>query len=277
MSSNSQWPETSQAAPAPPPEAQIVADGGADARPAEDPPFSGWDVTLIAFLMFIVPVLILEPLAVLCVHKIVYPQLTITQVALKPWMVLGPQFFWSVVMALYLFNFTQRRFHRPLLDVISWNWPKAGWFRLVGISAATLIMLQALERVLPLPKKGPFDQFFKQPADAYAFAFLAIAIAPFMEELFFRGFLYPVLARRLGMALAVFFTALPFALIHAFEYKAWAPVLIVFLVGVVLTLVRAKQHSVGASFVVHSIYNGVPVLAVVIASRGFQHLDKLAQ
>jgi hypothetical protein len=34
---------------------------------------------------------------------------------------------------------------------------------------------------------------------------------------------------------------------------------------------------VGASFVVHSIYNGVPVIAVVIASRGFQHLEKLAQ
>jgi membrane protease YdiL (CAAX protease family) len=275
MSSNPEWPGTSQDIVPPPPVPPVITNESA--KPAEDPPFSGWDVTLIAFLMFIAPVLILEPIAVLTVQKIFYRQLTITQVALKPWMVLGPQFFWSIVMVVYLVDFMQRRFHRSLLDAISWNWPKAAWLRLVGISAATLIFLQALERILPLPKKSPFDQFFKQPADAYAFAFLAIAIAPFTEELFFRGLLYPVLARRIGVAMAVLLTALPFALIHAFEYKAWAPVLIVFLVGVVLTLVRAKLHSVGASFVVHSIYNGVPVIAVVIASHGFQHLEKLAQ
>jgi membrane protease YdiL (CAAX protease family) len=98
-----------------------------------------------------------------------------------------------------------------------------------------------------------------------------------MEELFFRGFLYPVLARRLGVGVGVVLTASTFAFIHVFEYKAWGPVLIIFLVGVVLTLVRAKMKSVGASFIVHSIYNGVPVIAAIIASHGFRHLEKLAQ
>jgi membrane protease YdiL (CAAX protease family) len=96
-----------------------------------------------------------------------------------------------------------------------------------------------------------------------------------MEELFFRGFLYPVLARRFGFIMAVLLTALPFACIHIIEYKAWAPVLIVFLVGVVLTVVRAKRQSVASSFIVHSIYNGIPVLATIIASGGYRHLEKL--
>jgi membrane protease YdiL (CAAX protease family) len=95
--------------------------------------------------------------------------------------------------------------------------------------------------------------------------------------LFFRGFLYPVLARRLGVSAGVLLTALPFALIHTPEYKAWGPVLIIFIVGMVLTLVRAKMKSVAAGFIVHSVYNGVPVIAAVIASHGFQHLEKLAQ
>jgi uncharacterized protein len=54
-------------------------------------------------------------------------------------------------------------------------------------------------------------------------------------------------------------------------------VLIIFLVGVILTLVRAKMKSVGASFIVHAIYNAVPVIAAIIASHGFQHLERLAQ
>jgi hypothetical protein len=141
----------------------------------------------------------------------------------------------------------------------------------------TLLALQGLERLLPIPKTSPFDQFFDRPLDAYAFAFLAIAFAPFMEELFFRGFLYPVLARRVGVAAGVLLTAAIFASVHVFEYKAWGPVLIIFLVGIVLTLVRAKMKSVGASFIVHSVYNGVPVVAAIIASHGFTHLEKLAQ
>jgi membrane protease YdiL (CAAX protease family) len=174
-----------------------------------------------------------------------------------------------------MIGYVEGRFHQGFWSAIRWNWPRRGWLSLIAIGIATLIVLQIMAHFLPLPKKSPFDQFFKRPSDAYIFALLAISFAPFMEELFFRGFLYPVLARRMGMSLAVLFTALPFALIHAFEYKAWVPVLIVFMVGVVVTLVRAKRQSVAASFVVHAIYNGIPIVASFLRSDGFRHLDKI--
>jgi uncharacterized protein len=243
--------------------------------PGENPPFSGWDVTKIGLLMFMVPLLI-EPFVVVGAQKILYPPLSIPDVAHKPWVILGPQFVWFAVVAVYLVLSAKRRFRQTLWRAIQWNWPQQGWISLVGIGIATLVLLQALEHVLPMPKKSPFDDFFRRPIDAYAFAILAIAFGPFMEELFFRGFLYPVLARRLGVFMGILLTALPFAFIHIIEYKSWVPVFIVFLVGVVLTLVRAKRHSVASSFIVHAIYNGVPILATIIVSGGFRHLEKLA-
>jgi len=48
-------------------------------------------------------------------------------------------------------------------------------------------------------------------------------------------------------------------------------------VGVVLTVVRARQNSVASSFIVHAVYNGVQMGLAFVATRGFQHLDKLAQ
>jgi len=246
------------------------------APPVEDPPFGGIEVLQIGLLMFLVP-MVAAPFVVVLVQKFLFPHLSFAQVALKPWVLLAPQFIWFAVVALFLLDYTRAKFHQSLWQAVRWNWPRHRWPVLVGIGFLTLIALQGLERLLPLPKNSPFDQFFNRPLDAYAFAFLAIAFAPFMEELFFRGFLYPVLARRLGVSAGVMLTALPFALIHEPEYKAWGPVLIIFLVGVVLTLVRAKMKSVGASFIVHAIYNGVPVIAAVIASHGFQHLEKLAQ
>jgi hypothetical protein len=41
--------------------------------------------------------------------------------------------------------------------------------------------------------------------------------------------------------------------------------------------VRAWQHSVASSFIVHAVYNGVQMGLAFVATRGFQHLDKLAQ
>ena len=96
-----------------------------------------------------------------------------------------------------------------------------------------------------------------------------------MEELFFRGFMYPVLARRTGAALAVALTALPFGLIHLPQY-GWAsgPALMIVLVGVVCGVVRAVMRSVGASVLVHVGYNGMQMLIALVATRGFQHMEK---
>lgn len=273
MAANSGWngPEQDNSPlPASEPSSQLSP------APAENPPFGGREVLQIGILMFVVPVL-LAPFLVVLLQKFFYPKLSIGAVALKPWVILGPQFIWFALVALFLLDYIPAKFHESLWHAVRWNWPGKKWATLVAIGVVTLFALQALERLLPLPKKSPFDQFFDRPLDAYAFAFLAIAFAPFMEELFFRGFLYPVLARRLGIFVGILLTAFTFALIHAPEYKAWGPVLIIFLVGVVLTGVRAKMKSVGASFIVHSIYNGIPIIAAIIASHGFRHLEKLAQ
>lgn len=280
MPSDSQWPPV--AADAPPPAAQEPTPPQAtppfpENNPSgENPPWSGWDVTGIAFLMFIVPVL-LAPFVVLIAQKLFYQHATFKEVASHPGIALGLQFGWFAIVAVYLFFLAPARYHQTLWSAIRWNWPKGRWTVLIGAAVATLIMSKVLERFVPFPKESPFEQFFKNPADAYAFAFLAMAFAPFMEELFFRGLLYPVLARRLGIISGIALTAFPFALIHYFEYKSWGPVLIIFLVGIVLTSIRALMKSVGASFIVHAIYNGVPIVAAIFYTHGFKQLDKLTQ
>jgi hypothetical protein len=99
-----------------------------------------------------------------------------------------------------------------------------------------------------------------------------------MEELFFRGFLYPVLARSTGMPIAVLLTAVAFALLHGAQLGfSWGPVLVIFLVGIVLTVVRARKNSVAASVLIHMAYNGTITVAMFAATDGFRHLEKLNQ
>jgi membrane protease YdiL (CAAX protease family) len=54
-------------------------------------------------------------------------------------------------------------------------------------------------------------------------------------------------------------------------------VLVVFLVGVALTLTRAKTKSVASSLLVHIAYNGTLSVLLYVGSDGFRHLEKLNQ
>ena len=277
MSSNPEFPQSSSVAP----DNAVLREPGASPLESlgilpENPAWSGWDVLRLALLSLVLMIAFL--VAVTFVSKrLLFPQLKYMTVMTFPLVNFIAQVCaYGVLFAVMVSTATKHGSMR-FGPAIRWNWPKRGmgWLILTGV--LTLIALQGLARLLPWPKKSPFDEFFKRPIDAYAIAFLAITLGPLIEELFFRGFLYPVLARRLGLILGVFLTAIPFALIHFFEYGAWGPVLVIFLVGVVLTVVRARQNSVASSFIVHAVYNGVQMGLAFVATRGFQHLDKLAQ
>src|SRR5262249_35830842 len=102
--------------------------------------------------------------------------------------------------------------------------------------------------------------------------------APFFEEMFFRGFLYPVLDRRLGAAFAILFTAAAFGLIHAPQLaQAWGPVLVVFLVGLLLTVTRAVTKSLASSVLVHVAYNGTISAFLYFGTDCLHHLEKITQ
>jgi hypothetical protein len=103
-------------------------------------------------------------------------------------------------------------------------------------------------------------------------------VAPFCEELFFRGLLFPMVLRRLGMFAAVVFTAGLFALIHASQLAhAWAAMTMLFVVGVVLTIVRARAHSLAASVLVHTGYNLALFALLYVGTAGFHDFKRLGQ
>jgi len=58
---------------------------------------------------------------------------------------------------------------------------------------------------------------------------------------------------------------------------AWGPVLVIFLVGTVLTMIRAYKNSVAAGLVVHMAYNSTISVLMFVATDGFRHLEKLNQ
>jgi uncharacterized protein len=241
-------------------------------KAGEDPVWTGWDVLVIAALT--VGILFFVQIAtVLAARQFAYPHGSWIEVAQKPELALLAELVAYMAVALYMFLLLEGKYHARFWQAIRWNWPGVAGFSIFGVGVL-MLGFDALGRFLPMPKTTPFDQFFERPMDAYLTVAFAVTLGPLMEELFFRGFLYPVIARRIGAVWGIILTALPFGLMHYAQYRSWSAVLIIIMVGVVLTTVRAVTKSVASSFLAHIGYNGTLMVLAAVATDGFRHMEK---
>ena len=80
---------------------------------------------------------------------------------------------------------------------------------------------------------------------------LGVVVAPVAEEFIFRGFLYPVFKRFLGIPLATVISALLFAAIHA-NASSLGPL---FVLAVAFTLAYEITGSIVVPMLMHALFN----------------------
>jgi len=194
--------------------------------------------------------------------------------------------------------------HKNFFDGLHWQAPTA-WrlrYRLVATAIFCNLLAMVGNAVLPFPKHAPIDKMFSTERDAWLLMSFGVLVAPFFEEMIFRGFLLPAMATawdwcgekltqsaprpldsqeqpQWSMSAQVFaalFVSVPFALMHSAQVgSAWGPVSLLYCVSLVLCAVRLITRSLAASTMVHATYN-LALFAVMMAETdGFRHLDKL--
>lgn len=193
---------------------------------------------------------------------------------------------------------------KGLLDGLHWHGATAKRlrFRLLGTAVVCNVIAMLGNAVLPFPQHAPIDKMFSTSTDAWLLMAFGVTVAPFFEEMAFRGFLLPAMAtawdwcserltRRLPRTLdaegnprwslgAMIFAALtvsaPFALMHAEQVgNAWGPVLLLYCVSLILCTVRLATRSLAASTLVHASYNFMLFAVMFAETDGFRHLDKM--
>jgi uncharacterized protein len=244
--------------------------------PSENPAWTGWDVLQIVFLT-IASVIVFLPVVALAAQRLLYPKVAILQVVTYPLVSVVGQGLAYVLILGFMVSIVKRSPGQDFWQAIRWNWPR-NWSTYLLAGMALSFALQGIAHFLPIPKEVPMDRFFRTPGEAWVLSLFGVTFAPLLEELFFRGFLYPVLVRRVGMASAVLTTAAGFSLIHAPQLgRAWGPVLVIFMVGLALTITRAVTKSVAASLIMHIAYNGTLSVLLFVGTDGFRHLERLNQ
>jgi uncharacterized protein len=194
--------------------------------------------------------------------------------------------------------------HKSLFDGLQWNGATALRFRgrLIGAAFVCFVLAFLNGELMPGPTNTPIEKIFKTPGAAWLLFAFGVTVAPFFEEMFFRGFLLPALCtaydwisenitgqlpRPLGehgnpqwsmaaMIVGSIATSLPFAAMHA-EQTGYAigPFLLLVGVSLVLCCVRLATRSLASSVLVHACYNFLLFSLMLIGTGGFRHLDRM--
>jgi membrane protease YdiL (CAAX protease family) len=139
------------------------------------------------------------------------------------------------------------------------------WRRAAGLGFLALAVTYAVAAVVaafanPEGEQGLTPKHW-EPSHAGAFAanFVVIAlVAPFVEELTFRGLGYSLL-QPLGQTAAILWVGIAFGVYHGLLEAL--PILIVF--GAGLALIRARTSSVYPGMIVHALFNSITLAAVL--------------
>jgi uncharacterized protein len=193
---------------------------------------------------------------------------------------------------------------RPFWQAIHWNAPTVikRWVPLLITGVALGLLNGAASNLLPMPKEAPIlNDLMHSTAGAWLMFLFGTTLAPLLEEIAFRGFLLPSLINFLNARTrrkqlpegiseplhrkppsplivpgSILLASVPFALLHSEQVSgAWAPVLLIGVVSLVLCVIRLWTRSLAASAFVHATYNFTLFAGMAIASDGFRHLDKL--
>jgi len=185
--------------------------------------------------------------------------------------------FYGLVVG-YVYLLVVAGYRQPFWAALRWHKPTTRHTLLFFLGGTLLCVVVVLApRVLPDREDFPLLRLFSSPPAAYALAAFAVFLAPFMEELIFRGVLFRFFENLVGIRFAVVSTAVLFAGLHLPEYwGAWNHVLLISLVGVVFSLARGLTGSLAPSVILHIAYNTGLMVAFFFETHQFRALGGAA-
>ncbi len=158
----------------------------------------------------------------------------------------------------------------PFWKTVGFTWPSSvkRWKTVLASAgiAGILLVIGAAVTYFFGGEKTALDQLIESSMQArLATAFLAFATGPLIEELVYRGVLYPALARVIGVGWSIAIVSILFAGVHVYQYQNNLAVIgVIALLSVVLTSARALTGSVVPGFLIHLVFNGVQSVLIVL-------------
>ncbi|MBX7171384.1 MAG: CPBP family intramembrane metalloprotease [Pyrinomonadaceae bacterium] len=167
----------------------------------------------------------------------------------------------TILLAWLVVTSTRKHSFREMLG---WQWGGFNIFYLVGIVIAFFIFAAILSNFIPEQDNDLLKILRSSRINVYFVAFMATFTAPLVEEVVYRGIMYSAFQRTFGVVGGVALVTFLFALVHVPQYyPSVATIIMICLLSLVLTLVRAKSENLLPCIILHTIFNGIQSLLMI--------------
>ena len=172
--------------------------------------------------------------------------------ASSPQLLVGSNLIWYALLFLFLYVTLAVLRDAPFWRSLGWRKlnpdPAAGksspWmYFFSGCGLAIFVAVASFN--MKNTEHLPIQEIFKNRTGALMLMSMAVLIAPLVEETVFRGYLYPLFAKSLGVAPGIVITGVLFGLMHGAQLGwTWGLVPLLTFVGIVFTFARrAYRHG----------------------------------
>ncbi len=278
---------------------ETIASSSEPAKSPVFPVWNGWDILFLAFFTSF-SILVVGTMGRAASHllqtKLHFWAQLLRHPASEGVTLLLFQVLLDGVILSYILLTIVLKYDSPFFASIHWKGsPLRSWGNFVSLGIGLAILVLIVSTLFPPSEPPPVERLLQHPITITLYATLGVLVAPFVEEILFRGFIYPVFERRFtqwwdsarrddstsflekiawGQFGAIILTGSLFALLHVSQlWGSWAGTALIFGVGLTLSTVRALTGSVLPCFLIHLSYNSTICLLFFagVLAKGFPH------
>jgi membrane protease YdiL (CAAX protease family) len=158
------------------------------------------------------------------------------------------------------------RYRQPFWRSLGWTIPRFGFVECIVGGPLLALGTSLLGAAFKAPQvKDPIGNLITSRFSLAIVMLFLVVLGPVFEELVFRGFLYPLLAKSLGAAAGIVLTTIPFALLHGAQNQwAWQQITMIGIAGAVFGYARYRTGSTAASTMLHCGFNLMGAVAYAV-------------
>ncbi|MDP3919691.1 MAG: CPBP family intramembrane metalloprotease [Candidatus Omnitrophota bacterium] len=235
--------------------------------------FSDWKLSMVfKFLMLFMSSSLALSFIVASIHKYLLPDVSVNFFLLLQTTIVDLSCFGIIAMILWRAG--------GKLQAVGFRVPRSGWLREVGYGIAGYVTVYPLFVVVlvfliivsnflafeppPHPLVSVFLEEGERSSRIIIYSILVgTLVGPVFEEMFFRGFCYPIFKKRWGSGVSMVVTSMFFASIHQNIFAFWP----IFVLGVGLNYLYEKRKCLIGPIVLHVVHNTVFISYFFLAKR----------
>jgi membrane protease YdiL (CAAX protease family) len=241
-----------------------------------EPPreFRWTKLDLAVFALFFAMLILFLPIGMIQIMRMFRPNLTVADLTGIEQVLL--QGVMDVLLIAFIFFMIKVVHGLSFLETIKWT--RNHQFRtgfLIAAGAALAVSVLIVSSVFPPSEPPPIEKLITSTGALYLFVLFGVGVAPAVEEIIFRGFLFRVFEDVGSQSLAVPATAILFTILHVPQlWGSWAGIFLILVVGYVLSIARQRSNSLIPPFIIHTAYNGMLFAVYAIGTLAQQTLKR---